>query len=533
MHHRLASSPRRAWPLAFVFVVSFAMSLAASRPAHAAASTWPTGFLDEPMATGLNVPVGFTEVPDPANVLPRRVLFVEQVTARVRLLSNGTVTTVGTVPSVNTNSGERGLLGVAVDPQWPSRPYVYVHCTDLRNGTKVAISRFTLAGDLAGTGNGLLTFDAATRYDLRADLPDNASNHNGGTVHFGPDGMLYVSLGDDAAGCPAQDPKVLAGKILRLDVTSLPPTGTGPAPYALLTASGNPYATSTDSTARLVWTVGLRNPFRFTIDRVSGALVIGDVGQDTWEEVDYVATGGMDMGWPVWEGPATYTTCVQTPPAPFTAPIAWFDHVTGSSVIGGPRYRRPGSGTGRFPAEYEGNIFFLDYYGGMMRRLVASGSSWVAAPAVPGQPNVDDFGTGLAHVSDVDELSDGSLWYCRQYVGGSSTGELRRVTYTGTADTGLAPVSALALLAPRPNPARPSTTVRWTQPAAAPVALTVYGLDGRRVRALLSGDAFGAGPHDVTWDGRDDAGRAVRAGAYFVRLEVGGERRDARVMLLR
>ncbi|HUK63710.1 MAG TPA: PQQ-dependent sugar dehydrogenase, partial [Dongiaceae bacterium] len=352
----------------------------------------------------------------------------------------------------------RGLLGIAVDPGWPARPYVYVHCTDGRSGNHVAVSRFTLTGDLAGSGNGLLTFDPATRYDLRADFPDNASNHNGGTARFGPDGKLYVSLGDDATGCPAQDITRAVGKILRFDVSRLPSSGSGPAPYALIAPADNPFATNADSIARLVYVEGLRNPFRFSIDAPTGALVIGDVGENTWEEVDLAATGGMDMGWPVYEGPDPYMSCLGTPPAPYTAPIAYYPHPTGNAIIGGPRYRVPAIGSQHFPPEYEGDIFFLDYYSGLMRRIKLTGGTWAPASA-PGQPTATEWANGMDGVSDCIELSDGTLAYCRQGSTGSATGELRSIGFSGAVSTPPPGLEPLALAAPRPNPSDGRTTI--------------------------------------------------------------------------
>src|SRR4029077_2596201 len=112
---------------------------------------------------------------------PPRVLFVEQRTARVGVIVGPNVYTLGTVPGVASAENERGLLGIAVDPGWPGRPYLYVHCTDGRSGHHIAVSRFTVTGDLGYTDTGALQFDPATRYDLLNSLPDDAVNHNGGT----------------------------------------------------------------------------------------------------------------------------------------------------------------------------------------------------------------------------------------------------------------------------------------------------------------------------------------------------------------
>lgn len=500
-------------------------------PARAGAATLPLDFVDQQLAQGLNQPVGITEVPDPPVIATRRYLFVEQLTGRVGLVAGGTVTTVGTVAGITTDGGERGLLGIAVDPGWPARPYVYVHCTDGRSGNHVAISRFTVTGDLAYTGTGAVSIVGGTRYDLRADFPDNASNHNGGTLQFGPDARLYVSLGDDATGCPAQDLTQAMGKILRLDTTRLPASGTGPAPYALLTPADNPFVAMGDSVAGLVWTEGLRNPFRFTIDRTTGALVIGDVGQNTWEEVSLATDPGMDMGWPLMEGPVSYTTCALTPPAPLTAPIASYAHPTGQAVVGGPRYRRQGTGVGRFPPEYEGDVFFLDYYSGLMRRLNQSGATW-SLESAPGQPTGTEWGNGLGNVSQMLESTDGALVYVRQSQGSAGTGEIRRIVYTGSSNVPPDAGAGVALSPPSPNPARGTVTLSWTQAAPGRATLAVHSPDGRRVRTLLDSTEVGPGGHTLGWDGRDAGGRRLHAGIYFVRLETGGVTRSARLVLL-
>ena len=183
----------------------------------------PTGFADQLIAGGFTQPVGIAFLPD------GRLLVVEQRSARIKLIRMGppiAVDTVGTVPATNSAAFERGLLGIAVDPGWPARPYLYTHSTHI--GSRIRISRFTANGALSDPAGSIL-IDPASRHDLINDIPDNAINHNGGTVRFGPDGMLYVSLGEDASPSSAQDTTSLLGVILRLDVSQLPP-GAGTAP---------------------------------------------------------------------------------------------------------------------------------------------------------------------------------------------------------------------------------------------------------------------------------------------------------------
>jgi glucose/arabinose dehydrogenase len=522
-------APTRRAPVAIVTLVA-ALALASTSPR--AAVIVPDGFANQVLVEALGQPVSLAEIPDAPGDTARRVLVVEQVAGSIVLYARGLTHTLGFVPGVNTSGGERGLLGIAVDPGWPARPYVYTHSTDNRSGNHVVISRWTLAGDLTNTGDGLLTFDAATRYDLIRSLPDNASNHNGGTVRFGRDGRLYVSLGDDATGCPAQDSTQLVGKILRLDVSRLPAGPGGPAPIAILAPSDNPWANAADSAARLVWTKGLRNPFRFNVDPATGDLVIGDVGENTWEELDLATSGGLDMGWPVREGPAAFTTC-SFAGATLTEPIASYDHTQGEAIIGGPRYRRPASGAWRFPVEYDGDIFNLDYYDGQVRRLQALGGGWVPAPAVPGQPDATHWATGLQTTSDLLELSDGALWYVQQFPPGvSGGGYLGRIVHVaGGGSTGTP--SGFELSSPWPSPARDGVTVQWSQLARESVRVTVHDLGGRRVRTLVAGEVMDAGPHGIAWDGTDEQGRRARSGWYGVRVRVGGAEKSAGFVLAR
>lgn len=405
-------------------VVPFLLALAsflAPAPGHGQASP-PAGFSDQLVTSGLSSPVGMALLPD------GRVLVAEQRNGRIRLVVNGQIASVdpvGTVPSVNTSGGERGLLGIAVDPDWPARPYVYTHSTHTGSPARIRVSRFTVTGDLAGTGARTLSFDAATRYDLLTSLPDNADNHNGGTLRFGPDRMLYVSLGEDAVPCAAQDTSSLRGVILRLDVSRLPAGAGGPPDPSLLTPADNPFASSGGRNARLIWAYGLRNPFRFHIDPSTGDVFVADVGQDTWEEVSVATAGGRNFGWPRREGDASYDTGCAAVGA-LTAPIFAYDHGMGMSVMSAGVYRRPAGALHGFPPEFEGNYFFSDYYTGYLWRLEKNGATWRAVSGVPGESY---WATGLARVPDYFVGPDGALWYCVQ-----NTGQIRRIVNT-TPDT--------------------------------------------------------------------------------------------------
>lgn len=493
--------------------------------AQVSAATAPAGFVDELIASGLGLPVGIAFLPD------GRLLAVEQKSAHIDLVRMGppaTVDSVGFVPSVNIIGTERGLLGIAVDPEWPVRPYVYTHSTDV--SSNVRISRFKAAGALTDPA-GLIGIDPASRYDLVNDIPDNADNHNGGTVRFGTDGMLYVSLGEDAFPSAAQDTSTLRGVILRLDVSRLP-DGPGSAARALVTPPGNPFGSTGGLNARLLWEYGLRNPFRLQVDPMTGTLLIADVGESTWEEVDLAPVGGLDFGWPHYEGDMVYSSVALTGSPTF--PIYVINHTTGAkAVISAGIYRHPAGGTRAFPAEYEGDAFISDYYAGFMRRLHQTGVAWDLAAPVTGQPSSTDWAQGLVNVSDYAIGPEGGIWYCREYVTDfAHSGQIRRIVSTASSsvDNASHPV---AFARPYPLPSTGSVQFDWSIAHAARVSLAILDVRGRLVRAVAVPRALPVGHHHAIWDGLDSYGRAVQPGIYFARLEVDGTSLEQRVLIVR
>ena len=287
-------------------LVASSICLSALAAAHLfdlqARAALPTGFLSEQRVvyTGGD-PVAFTWLPD------GRIILISRTPANVLLTAVGSTapTSILTVPNVNAAGGEQGLLGVAVDPAWPTRPYLYFAYTHTSGNSYVTMYR--AAGALTNPASTAITLSQP--FHLITDIPDNADNHNGGTLHFGPDGMLYLSMGDDASSCTAQALSDLTGKIVRMDVSSMPEAGPGPPTKAEITPPDNPFP-GPNANERLVWAWGLRNPFRFTIDAPTGDLFIGDVGAGTEEEIDRLppASAGANFGWPQREG-NTATPC--------------------------------------------------------------------------------------------------------------------------------------------------------------------------------------------------------------------------------
>ena len=382
------------------------------------------------MVPGLSQPSAFAFLPD------GRILFTEQKTKSIRMIVNGAISTtdpITTIADALTSGNEQGLLGIAIDPGWPARPYVYVYFDHTGTST-IYISMFTATGDLNNSSSHNLALGA--RYNIITDIPDAAGNHNGGTLRFGPDGMLYASLGEDADFCLAQDSASFKGVILRISVGSLPGAGSGPAAKSAITPSDNPFP-GLSANARLAWAYGLRNPFRFNIDKQTGKLYIADVGQSNFEEVDECA-GGENFGWPFREGPLVRTVAGCTEPGgsgngSFAAPIAYYDRTAfgNASIVSAGLYR-PVAGPNffNFPAEYDGDYFFIDYYQGFMRRIKKSGSTWGTPPNVPGQPDSANWAIGLVSGSDFQVGPDGALYYFLQFVNfAPNSGQLRRIVF--------------------------------------------------------------------------------------------------------
>lgn len=520
-----ADAPRSA--LAYALIAAALLCPGSAR----ATLTVPTDFVDEEVFHGLNQSVAIAMLPD------ARIFVVEKETARVRLIVNGALAAtdpVITVPDVDSDILEEGLLGVAVDPSWPTWPYLYVYY-NYAGSDNIRLSRYTVGGDLAFTGDGNLTIDPGTRYDILTDIPDLSPFHNAGTLRFGPDGMLYVSIGDDYNPCQSQDIEVLAGKVLRLDVSLLPQGGGGPPPKSIITPFDNPFVGNPNANARLVIHRGLRNPFRFAIDALTGDIAIGDAGADDREEIDHLTALGGNLQWPIYEGDIPGpTTCAWVDSSSWNAPVHVYDHNQGAAVVAGVIYRPPAGASDPFPSYYDGDIFFTDFYGGWVRRLKHTGDTWAPESAY-GQPNPTDWATdlGASLITDWAIGPDGSVYYCRLLsMFTQGPGEIRRIRFTGVVSAPSPGRDGLEFRAPYPSPSRGPVTFDFALPAAGRVTLDVFDVTGRRVRRLLDPGERAAGTHRARWDGRDDAGRRAAPGVYLARLTAAGRVLERRLALL-
>ena len=301
------------------------------------------------VVSGLSSPVHLTSPPGD----PR--LFVVEQTGRIRIVENGTLLPtpfLDIVPKVG-SGGERGLLSVAFHPQYAQNGTFFVNYTDPRGNTR--IERYRVGADPARA-------DAASaELVLAVDQP--FSNHNGGLVAFGPDGRLYVGMGDGGGGGDpleaGQDPMQLLGKLLRLDVD-------GARPYAI--PPDNPFAGRTDARPE-IWAMGLRNPWRFSWDRAADLLYVADVGQNRLEELNVVPAGqgGLNFGWDVMEGTDCFEPSSGCDRTGLVLPAAVYAHPEGCSVTGGSVYR------GQDVPAIRGHYFYADYCEGWIRSFRYAG----------------------------------------------------------------------------------------------------------------------------------------------------------------
>ena len=323
---------------------------------------------------------GFNSVVEIVNAGDSR-LFVVQQTGAIKIVnSDGTTNATNFInfpSSIIQNGGERGLLGLAFHPNYATNGYFYVNYTRAGDGATV-IARYSVSTNpnIADATSGSVLLTVAQPF----------SNHNGGTIKFGSDGFLYIGMGDGGSGGDpgnrAQNINENLGKILRINVD-------GTAPYSI--PAGNPYIGITGNDE--IWAIGVRNPWKFSFNRLNGDLWIADVGQNNVEEINKLASplsAGLNFGWRCYEGTVAYNTSGCASIATMTMPIVQYTHSgeNACSITGG--YAYTGS---QFPS-FAGKYFFADYCLGKIG-TVNSSNVLTFSPTISGLSGITTFGEDM------------------------------------------------------------------------------------------------------------------------------------------
>jgi glucose/arabinose dehydrogenase len=343
-----------------------------------AAQVFPSGFSQ--------VAVGNVYYPTSIASAPDGRIFVTEKGGKVKIVKNGAVLSTPFLQVTVEQTNERGLSSIAIDPDFNNNKYVYIYYTTTSGGVHNRLSRFTASGDLAVSGSEVILKDFPTVVN---------SIHNGGGIAFGPDGKLYLGMGEDHVPANAPDLTTPKGKVLRMNKD-------GSAP------GDNPFASSSNQWTKLIWSYGLRNPWSLAIQPGTGKIFVGDVGESGWEEINDVTQAGKNFGWPAAEGNSSN--------ASYQNPFYTYAHGSGTSngcAISGGAFIN--SSNSNYPSTYNNKYFFLDYCNNWIRYIDASG----------GSPSV--FATALPNaLNSMCAGPDGNLYYFS-----ISTNLLYKIVYSG------------------------------------------------------------------------------------------------------
>jgi glucose/arabinose dehydrogenase len=449
-------------------------NLTTSSPVTVTVPTSQTpNFVDDNLIVGLSEPTNIVFAPDGRMFIIERggKIWVTQPNALAV-----DPTPVLSLTNVWT-ADERGLLGLELDPNFMTNGYIYVYFTNA-NTSKNEVSRYTVTNNVADINSKVMLWQNDT---------NAAIWHQGGDLHFGPDGKLYISVGDHLSAQTSQDVTSFNGKILRINSDGTVPTD-------------NPFYDGAGPNKDAIWVMGLRNPFRFSIDSVTNKMFIGDVGEGSWEEVN-VGLKGANYGWPTCEGNCS------TPG--MTNPIYTYDHGggLGGCVVGGFVYRG-----NQFPASYQGSYFFADYAKQWIKRINfnANGDFQSVQNFLP-LSTPSDVGTSeYGNIVALKMGPDGSLYYVNNGPFATpNAGSIKRIKNTNANQPPTAQISANVTSGPPPltvnfssagsiDPEGQPITYSWdfgdgsTSTSANPTH--VYGSRGRYTARLITSDGTNTTP---------------------------------------
>ncbi|KYH07874.1 cadherin [Chryseobacterium cucumeris] len=420
----------------------------------------------EEFVTGLTSPVEITNANDSR-------LFVVQQDGIIKIIQpNGTINTTNflNIGSKITFGGERGLLGLAFHPQYSTNGYFFVYYNNLSGN--IIVARYNVSSTDPNVA------DPASEKIL-LNIPKPFDNHNGGSIHFAPDGKLWIITGDGGSGGDpnnnAQNKNVLLGKMLRIDVDATGPYNIPP---------DNPFAGAGVDGADEVWAYGLRNAWKFSFDLTTGNAMIADVGQGAIEEINKmpITTAGLNYGWRCYEGNNAYNTAGCAAQSTMTFPVAVYNHSGGKcSITGGYVYR--GS---QYPS-LQGKYFFADYCSSQIGMLDTNNTITWTTPYSGN--NFSTFGEDYQKRLYVADLSNGKIFKI-------STGTL------GTNENTLGAVKVY------PNPASKEIFIDGVKDKKA--TLEIISAEGRKVMEtdqIINGKAINIS--------------GIPAGVYYINLKSG------------
>jgi hypothetical protein len=428
-------------------------------------------------------------------------IFVVEKGGYIRVFANDSTassysTFLNVTNLISTNYVEKGLLGLAFHPNYSSNRFFYIYYTRLSDGALI-VSRFTT---LSGNPN---KADSLSQLILLTIPHPTNLNHNGGMLMFGQDGYLYCGHGDGgSAGDPpnnAQNVNILLGKITRLDVNNpsggnnygIPPT--------------NPFAGGGGSPEIFVW--GVRNPWRFSQDPVTGIIYLGDVGQNLYEEVDTVSVG-KNYGWRCYEGNHPYNTSGCGPISNYTFPIKEYSHANSAcSITGGYVYR------GARVPWLIGRYVYGDYCNSRIWKLLYNAG------------NVSDtsqIGTCPQQIQSFGVDQNNELYVC-----GTSAIYRFQNNAIGINGNGEGVPEGYSLMQNYPNPFNPVTSINFTVAKTDFVSFKIYDVQGKEI-AVLVNETKTAGNYKIMWDASN-----LPSGVYFYKLTAGDFNAEKKMVLVK
>lgn len=452
-------------------------------------------------ALSFNDPVDLQNAGDGSN----RIFVVEQ-RGVIKVFENdsavGNSTTFLDIEQRVLDGGEQGLLGLTFHPDYENNGHFFVNYT-ASGPRRTVIARFKVSD---ADSNVALADSELVIIEYNQPF----SNHNAGQIAFGPDGYLYIAVGDGGSGGDPQNHgqrrETLLGNMLRIDVNNSSPSNRYDIPAT------NPFVLE-PSALDEIWAYGLRNPWRFSFDPVTGWLWVADVGQLLWEEINIVQRGG-NYGWRIMEGLHCYNPPSGCNMSGLELPIWEYPHTNGNfSVTGGHVYRGP-----TMPS-LEGFYIYADY---------GSGRIWALDFTDPANPINTEVENATFRITSFGVDESNELFIC------STNGRLYRFTPEVAVDIGdnpLPTVQDFKLKANYPNPFNPLTIIPFELKKPALATVSIFNINGEMVTQLIDRQ-LPAGNHSIAWNGINSNGDAVSSGIYFYRLIVDGQFSQTRRMVL-